>query len=124
MALTNTKHNPVPAPQRVSGHLSGTYTAATVTSTTVGATIAAGVMTITPGFIPKYVKVINVTDRLTQEWYQGMNTGDFLEHAANGDTTLETDDKLTVSASTGVVVITFDGGALTDNDTMVYEIVG
>ena len=120
MALTNSKYNPVAAPSRANGYLSGTYTAASVTSTTAGAAIASGVMTLTLGFAPKYFKIINATDRITQEWFQGMNSGDFLETAANGDKTLETDDKVVVSESAGTVVVTFDGGAVTDNDTAVW----
>ena len=124
MALTNSKYITEGVVRKVTGSLSGTYTAASVASTTENATIASGVMTITTGFIPKRVYVHNITDRLEQEWFQGMNTGDFIEKAAAGDKTLETDDKLTVNATTGVVTITFDGGAVTDNDTMVYEITG
>lgn len=133
MAATLIKRNTELPIRRQSGYISGTYTAASATNASFTTTnseastqavIAAGVLTITPGFIPKYVKVINVTDRLTQEWFEGMNTGDFLETAANGDKTLETDDVLTVSATTGVVVITASGGAITDNDTVVWEING
>ena len=145
MTITLIKNNPSPAaPLRESGYLSGTYTAATVTNAdmtttnsdaTNGAVVAAGVLTITPGFRPKYVKVINVTDRLTQEWFEGMNSGDFIETAANGVRTLETDDKLVVGSDdtgsapvtiqgNGTVTITFDGGAVTDNDTMVWLIEG
>lgn len=129
--------------QRVRVSLTGTYTAAsdanssgpsqtfsasTLTTraangdNTQGASIAAGVLTITPGFTPGYVKVINATDRLIQEWYRGFNTGDFLEEVAAGDKTLETDDKVVVNATTGVVTILADGGAITDNDTVVVVI--
>lgn len=125
MAATLVNVGPGVAPQRIVGHLSGTYTAATDDVTTVeNVDMTNGVITITPGFMPTYVKVVNVTDRLTQEWFKGMNPGDFLETAANGDKTLETDDKLVVNATTGVVTILANGGAYTDNDTMVYEIVG
>ncbi len=130
--------------QRIVGYLSGTYTASSDANTasgqgtpasitnpngiqnlgTSGAVLASGVLTITPGFIPTYVKVINVTDRLTQEWFKGMNVGDFLETAANGDKTLETDDKLTISATTGVISVLADGGAITDNDTVVWVVEG
>lgn len=131
MALTNMKFNVEPTVRRAQGYLSGTYTAATVTSeTTKSATsnadavaqavIASGVMTITLGWVPKRFKIENKTDRLSQEWELGMNTGDFIETAANGDRTLETDDKISVNATTGVVTVTFDGGAVTDNDTVVW----
>lgn len=124
MAGTAFHLNPVVAPQRAVGHISGTYTAATDDFSADGVDVTNGVITITPGFVPTYVKVFNVTDGLTQEWFKGMNTGDFIESVAAGDKSLQTDDKLTVNASTGVVTITADGGAMTDNDTVVWEIVG
>lgn len=134
-----------PVSGRVSVYLSGTYTAATEANSsgpsqtfsgstvstralaanaldTQGASIASGVLTITPGFMPSKVEVKNVTDKLIQTWHVGMNTGDFIEEAAAGDKTLETDDKVSVNATTGVVTVTADGGAITDNDTVVVEI--
>jgi len=99
--------------RRASGSATGTYTAAD--------------LTITLGFVPRYVKVINVTDRVTQEWFEGMNQGDFIETAANGVRTLETDDKLVVGAvgdsgttDEGQFTIVANGGAITDNDTVVW----
>lgn len=121
MPLTNFKTNAVVAPNHASGYLSGTYTAATVTSTTPGAVIGSGVMTLTLGFAPKYFKIFNVTDRLSQEWFEGMNSGDFIESVAAGDKTLQTDDKVVVDQAAGTVVVTFDGGAVTDDDTVVWE---
>jgi hypothetical protein len=86
-------------------------------------TLASGVLTITVGFEPTKVKVVNVTDRLEQEWFAGMNQGDFMETASNGDKTLETDDKLVVAvANTGsgystlkpvyTVTVLANGGAI------------
>ncbi len=145
MALTSTlvanKSSPTGIVHRASGYIKGTYTAATVNSATSASTtatgggiangdavanmvIAAGVMTIELGFIPKKFEIVNVTDRLTQKWFEGMNTGDFIETVAAGDQTLETDDKISVNASTGVVTVTFDGGAVTDNDTVVWTAEG
>lgn len=142
MALTTTlvanKSSPHGVAARANGYIKGTYTAATVNSATAASTtaaatggiansdavenmvIASGVMTITLGFVPKHFKIINVTDRLIHEWYEGMNTGDFIEEVAAGDKTLETDDKLSVNADTGVVTVTFDGGIATDNDTVIW----
>jgi hypothetical protein len=124
--------------QRAQGSISGTYTAASDVSSTANSTIAAGVLTLTLGFVPTYFKIINATDRVTQEWFKGMNSGDYLETAANGDKTLETDDKVVVALRTGtggsvsqaggsadtspsgVVTVTFDSGICTDNDTVVW----
>ena len=146
MALTNVRRNFPPATQRASGYLSGTYTAASVTSETTASatcsaeaaasiTIASGVMTIALGFVPRYFRIRNCTDRLTQEWHEGMNQGDFLETVANGTQTLETDDQVTITVAdtgsapvavkpTALVTVIFAGGAVTDNDTVVWEAVG
>lgn len=124
--------------QRAQGTISGTYTAATDVSTTTNSTIAAGVLTLTLGFVPTYFKITNVTDRIMQEWYKGMNSGDYLETIANGTRSLETDDKVVVAIRTGaggsasqsggsadtsasgVVTVTFDSGICTDNDTVTW----
>lgn len=133
--LSNVNCGPV---QRTQGSISGTYTAATDVSTTTNASIAAGVMTLTLGFVPTRFMIMNVTDRVKQEWFKGMNSGDYLETAANGTVTLETDDKVVVAIRTGaggsasqsggsadtsasgVVTVTFDSGIATDNDTVVW----
>jgi dethiobiotin synthetase len=54
-----------------------------------------------PGFKPTRVTVINVTDRITYEWFEGMNEGDYLKTVAAGTRTLETDDVLVVERDTG-----------------------
>jgi hypothetical protein len=105
MAQILTQNNPTGIAGFAQGSITGTYTAADVT--------------LTLGFKPRYFKVINVTDRLTQEWYAGMNVGDFLETAAAGTQTLETDDKLVVN-SDGTVTLVAAGGIITDNDTVVW----
>jgi hypothetical protein len=142
MALTTTfvanKSAPTGVVSRATGYIKGTYTAATVNSATAASTtaaatggianadavenmvIASGVMTITLGFVPKYFKIINATDRLIQEWYDGLAFGDYLEEVAAGDKTLETDNKIEVDTDTGVVTVTFDSGIATDNDTVVW----
>ena len=124
--------------QRAQGYIKGTYTAATDVSTTTNSSIAAGVLTLTLGFVPKHFYISNLTDRLTQEWWEGMNQGDYTERVAAGDQTLETDDKIVVKVRTGaggsasqaggsadtspsgVVTVTFDSGIATDNDTVVW----
>ena len=133
--LSNVNCGPV---QRTQGSISGTYTAASDVSSTTNASIAAGVMTLTLGFVPTRFMIMNVTDRVKQEWFKGMNSGDYLETAANGTVTLETDDKVVVAIRTGaggsvsqsggsadtsasgVVTVTFDSGIATDNDTVVW----
>ena len=133
--LSNVNCGPV---QRTQGSISGTYTAASDVSSTTNASIAAGVMTLTLGFVPTRVMIMNVTDRVKQEWFKGMNSGDYLETAADGTVTLEADDKVVVAIRTGaggsasqsggsadtsasgVVTVTFNSGIATDNDTVVW----
>lgn len=135
-APTVGRTNPNGVQNRIQVSLSGTYTAASaVVADTDGVTLAAGVLTINCTFEPLSVKVINVTDRITQEWFKGMNQGDFIETAANGTRTLETDDKVVVAvAVTGsapveikpayTVTVLANGTAITDNATTVIVIEG
>lgn len=106
-AATFVQYNSDGIVHHASGKATGTYTAAD--------------FTITLGFTPKYVKVVNVTDRITQEWYEGMNSGDFMETAATGVRTLEIDDQLVVSTSANTFSVVAAGGAMTDNDVVVWE---
>jgi len=130
-APTVSRVNANGGPNRAQGSFSGTYTAATDVHNADNIVMAAGVITISLGFVPSYVKVTNVTDRITHEWFKGMNQGDFLEQVAAGDRTLETDDKLVVAVATtgtapltfnaaATVVITVNGTIMTDNDTVVW----
>ena len=122
--------------RRDSGYLSGTYTAATVNSATAVSTtatgggiansdavsnvlIAAGVMTITLGYVPKHVLFQNVTARTSVDYYEGMNFGDTLTTDVNGVKALNTSNVVEVNATTGVITFTFSG-QLTDNETLVW----
>jgi hypothetical protein len=54
------------------------------------------------GFVPRYIKVENVTDRISVEWYEGMAADTCVKTAAAGTKTLETTNKgLTVCGSDG-----------------------
>lgn len=134
-APTVSRVNDNGAPNRVQICFKGTYTAATDVYSGNGITMAAGSISIRVGFTPSRVYAVNATDRLSQEWFSGMNQGDFLETAANGDKTLETDDKLVVAVDpTGVAPVQFNpaatvtlvvnGGIMTDNDTVIVVIEG
>lgn len=149
-------------PERsVNGYMSGTYTAATVTNALLTTTnadangfsvasggvtttlrqnvvLAAGVCTITLGFVPRRVLVTNVTQRITKEWIEGMNVTDNLLTVAAGTKTLVTDSGVLLSSQAAggtapvttepasTVTITFATGTaiVTDNDTWTYEIYG
>ncbi len=141
---------------KLNGYLSGTYTAASVTNALLTTTnaeasgfsaggstinahavIGSGVLTIKPGFVPKRVKVTNVTQRLVKEWFEGMNVTDSLLTIANGTKTLVTTSGVLVSsaAAGGTVPVTTEpvpqvavtfatDNLVTDNDTIVWEIEG
>lgn len=51
---------------------------------------AADYTEIDVGFKPKHVKWVNLTDRVTVEFYEGMTAGNCLKTAAAGTQTLET----------------------------------
>jgi hypothetical protein len=56
------------------------------------------------GFVPRHVKLIDATNRISYEWYEGMAADSAIKQAANGDTTLETSNGITVGAlNTGTV---------------------
>ncbi len=63
-------------------------TAATAEDTTFG-----------NGFVPRYVCIVNLTDRITHEWYEGMTADSALRTVAAGTRTLETSDTIKVYAT-------------------------
>lgn len=63
---------------------------------------AADYVVQTCGFVPKYIKVENVTDRISVEWHAGMAADTCVKTAAAGTKTLETTNLgLTVCDSDG-----------------------
>ena len=63
---------------------------------------AADYVVQTLGFTPRYIKVENVTDRISVEWYEGMAQDTCIKTAAAGTKTLETTNKgLAVCRSDG-----------------------
>lgn len=52
------------------------------------------------GFNPRFVQVVNETDRITFEWYEGQATAHGVKTAANGDRSLETSALIGVVGST------------------------
>ena len=51
----------------------------------------------TTGFKPRYVKIVNVTDRIQEEWLEGMDAASGLLQIANGTKTLITSNGITVA---------------------------
>lgn len=48
------------------------------------------VATLSLGFVPRVFRIVNVTDRITYEWYTGMTNPGAVKTAAVGTRTLET----------------------------------
>lgn len=68
------------------------------------------------GFRPRYIKLVNATDRTIYEWYEGMASGTTLKTVAAGTVTLDTTDAAIAVAAEGAYI---DLGAV--NTWTVYE---
>lgn len=51
------------------------------------------------GFVPKYIRVVNATDRIEFEWFDGMTSAHALMTIAAGTRTLETSGGPTLTVS-------------------------
>ena len=63
---------------------------------------AAAAATFSLGFVPRYVKFVNLTDRTIDEWFDGMAAASSLHTVAAGTVTLETAHGITVNAPSAV----------------------
>lgn len=75
----------------------GVHNRAVATLVTTSATAAAN--TFNFGFVPRVVKVINLTDSIMNEWFEGMAAASSVKTVLNGTRSLETSDGLTVYAT-------------------------
>jgi len=67
---------------------------------------AAAAVTITLGFAPRRVLFVNLTDRITNEWFEGMASASSLHAVAAGTLTLETTNGIAVSGNTFTLTAT------------------
>lgn len=67
---------------------------------------AAAIATFTMGFTPRIVRFHNLTDRISDEWYEGMASANSLHTLANGTRSLETTNGIAVSGKTFTVTAT------------------
>ncbi len=67
---------------------------------------AAAIATLQLGFVPRYVRFVNLTDRITDEWYEGMAAASSLHAVAAGTQTLETVNGVTVDAVNKTISLT------------------
>lgn len=57
---------------------------------------AAAAVVVPLGFVPRYVRVVNLTDRIQYEWFEGMTNPGALKQVAAGTGTLETTEGPTI----------------------------
>jgi hypothetical protein len=82
-------------------------------------TRTAGDFTITLGFNPKYVKVTNLTDRISAEWFEDTGNALQLLTVAAGTRTFAATG---ISVADNVVtVVVATAGLETDDDAVVWE---
>jgi len=67
---------------------------------------AAAITTVTLGFAPRLVRFRNVTDRISDEWYEGMASASSIHTIANGTVSLETTNGIAVSGHTFTLTAT------------------
>lgn len=67
---------------------------------------AAAAATFTVGFVPRIVRFHNLTDRISDEWFEGMSAANSLHTVAAGTRTLETTNGITVSGNTFTLTAT------------------
>ena len=58
---------------------------------------AAAIVTITLGFKPRYFKFVNATDRIIDEWFEGMASASSIHTVAAGTVTLDVTNGIAVS---------------------------
>lgn len=67
---------------------------------------AAAAVTIQLGFAPRRFKFVNLTDRITDEWFEGMAANTALHEVAAGTKTLEAVNGITVNVAARTVALT------------------
>lgn len=71
---------------------------------TDAAAAAAAVLQL--GFVPRYVRFVNLTDRITDEWFEGMANASSLHAVAAGTQTLEAVNGISVDAAAKTITLT------------------
>jgi hypothetical protein len=85
---------------------------------------AAAAQAFTCGFVPRKIRWVNVTDRLINEWYNGMASPSSVAEAQNGDKTLETTNGITVGSGATVNTFTVAAAIIVASKTHVWEAFG
>ena len=66
--------------------------------------VAAVDTTFNFGFKPRYVQFVNLTDRITEEWFEGIAATNVLHTVAAGTRTIDTNSLIVVNADNTVTV--------------------
>ena len=66
--------------------------------------VAAADTTFNFGFKPRLVKFVNLTDRITEEWFEGMAAGNVLHTVAAGTRTIDANSLIVVNSDGTVTV--------------------
>ncbi len=77
--------------------------------------------TFTVGFVPRKVRFVNLTDRITDEWYTGMAAYSSLHAVAAGTQTLETTNGISVGTDG---TFTVKAASIPASKTLAWEAVG
>jgi hypothetical protein len=94
----------MPFTSSVQSNSNGVDNVAVGKAVTSSATAAAATFTL--GFAPRYIKFVNLTDRITDEWFEGMASASSLHTVAAGTLTLETTNGVAVSGNTFTLTAT------------------
>lgn len=76
--------------------------------------------TFTLGFAPRIVRFHNLTDSISDEWFEGMASASSLHTVANGTRTLEVTNGIAVSGNTFTVTAT----TMVASKVYAYEAIG
>lgn len=77
--------------------------------------------TFTVGFVPRKVRFVNLTDRITDDWYVGMAAFSSLHTVAVGTVTLETTNGISVGTDG---TFTVKAASIPASKTLAWEAVG
>lgn len=87
---------------------------------------AAAAVSIAVGFVPRKIVLHNLTDRISQEWFEGMAANNCLQTVAVGTRTLDVANgpALGTAAAGTETTITFPATAMLASKTFAWEAIG
>lgn len=101
-----------------------TQTASQIRNHAVGRAVtdasAAAAATFTVGFLPRCVRFHNLTDRISDEWFEGMAALSSLHTVAAGTRTLDTTNGVTLTADG----FTMNATAMVASKVFAWEAIG